>query len=174
VPALKPTPDQADTPLVSTATTATGHPGTRIYPIRRGLAFLVSAIVMLVPLHAQRADAVTEDEAAFSTMVNDVRDRNGVRSLKVTERLSSLARRHSRRMAERNELYHSNLRRTFRGFNYRMVGENVGYGGSLDQLLNAFLDSPPHRQNLVGRWRKTGVGVYWDGDRVWITQIFYT
>jgi uncharacterized protein YkwD len=171
---LKATPGGADILLVSTVTTATGHQGTRTYPIRRGLAFLVSATVMLVPLQAQRAEAVTEDEAAFSSMVNDVRDRHGVRRLKLTERLSSLARRHSRQMAARNELYHSNLRRTFRGFNYRMVGENVGYGGSLDQLMNAFLDSPPHRQNLVGRWRRTGVGVYWDGDRVWITQLFYT
>jgi uncharacterized protein YkwD len=159
---------------VTTVTTTTDHHGTRTYPVRRGLAFLVSAMVMLVPLQAQRAEAVTEDEAAFSSMVNDIRDQHGVRSLKLTERLSSLARRHSRQMAARNQLYHSNLRRTFRGFNYRMVGENVGYGGSLDQLLNAFLDSPPHRQNLVGRWRRTGVGVYWDGDRVWITQLFYT
>jgi uncharacterized protein YkwD len=53
------------------------------------------------------------------------------------------------------------------------VGENVGYGGSLGQLLDAFMDSPPHRENLVGRWRKTGVGVYHQSDRVWITQLFY-
>jgi uncharacterized protein YkwD len=136
------------------------------------MALLGSAAVLLVPLYTGRAQAVSDDEAAFATMVNDVRSRNGVRQLKVTERLSSLARRHSRRMAERNTLYHSNLRRVFRGFDYRMVGENVGYGTSLDQLLDAFLDSPPHRQNIVGTWRKTGVGVYWKGDRVWITQLF--
>jgi uncharacterized protein YkwD len=159
---------------MSARATATSHHGTRTYPIRRGLAFLVSAMVLLVPLQAQRADAGTEEETAFSTMVNDFRNRNGVRSLQLTERLSLLARRHSKQMADRNQLYHSNLRRTFRGFNYRMVGENVGYGTSLDQLMNAFLDSPPHRRNLLSRWNKTGVGVYRNGARIWITQLFYS
>jgi uncharacterized protein YkwD len=158
---------------MNTKATATTHHGIRTYPIRRGLALLVSAIVLLVPLQAQRADAATEEEIEFSTMVNEVRARNGVRSLKLTDRLSTLARRHSKQMADRNGLFHSNLRRTFQNFNYRMVAENVGYGTSLDQLLNAFLNSPPHRQNLLGRWDKTGVGVYRDGARIWLTQLFY-
>jgi uncharacterized protein YkwD len=158
---------------VTTRLIAETHRGTEKVPVGRGLAILVSAIVMLIPLHTQRAQAVSDEEATFGAMMNQVRDNRGVRTLKVTERLSDLARRHSRQMAKRNELFHSDLRRTFRGFAYRMVGENVGYGGSLDQLLDAFMDSPPHRENLVGRWRKTGVGVYHEGDRVWITQLFY-
>jgi uncharacterized protein YkwD len=158
---------------VTTRLIAATHRGTETVPIGRGLAVLVSAIVMLIPLHAQRAEAVSDDEDAFGAMMNQVRNNHGVRTLPVTERLSDLARRHSRQMAKQNTLFHSDLRQTFRGFNYRMVGENVGYGGSLDQLLDAFMDSPPHRENLVGRWRKTGVGVYHQGNRVWITQLFY-
>jgi uncharacterized protein YkwD len=159
---------------VTTRTRVAAHQGAGTFPVRRALAFLLSALIVLAPLRTQRADAVSNEEAGFATLVNEVRDRNGVRSLRVTERLSEMARRHSRQMANRGQLFHSDLRRTFRGFNYRMVGENVGYGGSLDQLLQAFLDSPPHRQNLVGRWKKTGVGVYWLGDRVWVTQVFLT
>jgi uncharacterized protein YkwD len=158
---------------VTTRLIAATHRGTETVPIGRGLVVLVSAIVMLIPLHAQRAEAVSDDEATFGAMMNQVRNNHGVRTLPVTERLSDLARRHSRQMAKQNTLFHSDLRQTFRGFNYRMVGENVGYGGSLGQLLDAFMDSPPHRENLVGRWRKTGVGVYHQGDRVWITQLFY-
>jgi uncharacterized protein YkwD len=158
---------------VTTATTVIGRYGTRTDRVRRALALLVSGVVLLLPLHVERAEAISDDEGAFASMVNDVRSRNGAPQLNVTERLSSLARRHSERMAERGELYHSNLRRVFRGFNYQMVGENVGYGGSLDQLLRAFMNSPAHRQNIVGTWRKTGVGVYWQGDRVWVTQLFY-
>jgi len=129
---------------------------------------------VLVPLQAQRADAVSDEEVDFAAMVNQVRDRVGARDLRVTERLSEIARKHSRRMANQGQLFHSDLSKTFRRFNYRMVGENVGYGGSLDQLLDAFLNSPPHRENLVGQWKRTGVGVYWQGDRVWITQVFLT
>jgi len=141
--------------------------------LRRHLVLLLAAMLVTVPVLARPAEAITPDEASFAAMANDVRSNHSVRRLKVTERLSSLARRHSKRMAARGELYHSNLRRVFRGFNYRVVGENVGYAGSLDQLLDAFMDSPPHAQNLLGKWRKTGVGVYWEGDRVWVTQLFY-
>jgi uncharacterized protein YkwD len=169
---LKGVPKPADTWFVTTRLIAETHRGTETMPVRRGLAILVSAIVMLIPLQGQRAEAVSDDEVAFGVMMNRVRDNHGARTLRVTERLSELARRHSRKMATQNQLFHSDLRRTFRGFNYRMVGENVGYAGSLDQLLDAFMDSPPHRENLVARWRKTGVGVYWQGDRVWVTQVF--
>lgn len=140
--------------------------------LRRHLALLLAAVLITVPVLGSRAEALTDDEATFATMMNDVRSNHSVRRLRVTERLSKLARRHSKRMAERGELYHSNLRRTFRGFNYRVVGENVGYAGSLDQLLKAFLDSPPHAQNLLGKWRRSGIGVVWKGDRVWVTQLF--
>jgi uncharacterized protein YkwD len=140
--------------------------------VRRHLALLLAAVLITVPVLGSRAEALTTDEATFGTMMNEVRSNHSVRRIKLTERLSKIARRHSSRMAERGELYHSNLRRTFRGINYRVVGENVGYAGSLDQLLEAFLDSPPHAQNLLGKWRRTGVGVVWKGDRVWVTQLF--
>jgi uncharacterized protein YkwD len=142
--------------------------------LRRHLILLLTALLVTAPVFTRPAEAVTDQEQDFAAMANQVRDNHGVHRLRVTERLSSLARKHSRQMANKGELYHSNLRRVFRGFNYRMVGENVGYAGSLDQLLQAFMDSPPHAQNLLGRWRRTGVGVYWQGDRVWVTQLFYT
>jgi uncharacterized protein YkwD len=141
--------------------------------LRRHLTLLLTALLVTVPVFAHPAEAVTDQEGDFAAMANVVRANHGVHRLRVTERLSALARRHSRQMANKGELYHSNLRRVFRGFNYRMVGENVGYAGSLDQLLQAFMASPPHAENILGHWRRTGVGVYWHGDRVWVTQLFY-
>lgn len=140
--------------------------------VRRHLALLLAAVLITVPVLGSRAEALTSDETTFGTMMNEVRSNHSVRRLKVTQRLSKMARKHSSRMAERGELYHSNLRRMLRGFDYRVVGENVGYAGSLDQLLDAFLDSPPHAENLLGRWRRTGVGVVWRGGKVWVTQLF--
>jgi uncharacterized protein YkwD len=157
---------------VTTRTAAVREYVTGTFPVRRALAVLLSTLVVLVPLHTRHAQAVSDEEVDFATMVNEVRDRVGVRDLRVTGRLSEIARKHSRRMATQGRLFHSDLRKTFRGFNYRMAGENVGYGASLDQLLEAFLGSPPHRQNLVGQWKRTGVGVYWQGDQVWVTQVF--
>lgn len=140
--------------------------------VSRNLALLLAAVLITVPVLGSRAEALTSDETTFSTMMNEVRSNHSIRRLKVTQRLSKMARKHSSRMAERGELYHSNLRRMLRGFDYRVVGENVGYAASLDQLLDAFLDSPPHAENLLGRWRRTGVGVVWRGGKVWVTQLF--
>jgi uncharacterized protein YkwD len=139
--------------------------------VRRGLLLLLASLILLVP--APRAGAVSEEESTFARMVNAVRDRRGLADLRLTERLSSIARKHTHRMASRGDLFHSNLRRTFRAFPYRMVAENVGYAGSLDQLLQAFRDSRPHRRTLLGDWRTTGVGVEWRDGRVWLTQVFY-
>jgi uncharacterized protein YkwD len=138
--------------------------------VRRGPLLLTALILLALP---QPAAAVSGEEATFAGMVNDVRAHRGLTDLRLRERLSSIARRHSHRMAARGELFHSNLRRTFRAFPYRVVAENVGYAGSLDQLLQAFLDSRPHRRTLLRTWRMTGVGVEWRDGRVWVTQVFY-
>ena len=53
-----------------------------------------------------------------------------------------------------------------------MVAENVGYGDSLPELLRAFLHSPPHEDNLLGHWDRTGIGIVKHGRRHWLTQIF--
>jgi uncharacterized protein YkwD len=140
--------------------------------LRQALLLLLAAILITVPVLARPAAALTADEVTFAAMMNDARSKHSVRRLRVTERMSKVARKHSARMANKGELYHSNLRRTFRGFNYRVVGENVGYGSSLQQVMNAFMDSQPHAENVLGKWRRSGVGVAWRGDRVYVTQLF--
>jgi uncharacterized protein YkwD len=140
--------------------------------LRGHLLLLLASILITVPVLAGPAEALTVDETSFATSMNDVRTNHSMRRLRVTERLSNLARKHSSRMANRGELYHSNLRRTFRGLSYRVVGENVGYAGSVREALDAFMDSPPHARNVLGRWQRSGVGVVWRGDRVWVTQLF--
>jgi uncharacterized protein YkwD len=145
------------------------HGSTRL---RGHLLALLASILITVPVLSRSAAALTTEEVTFATMANDVRSNHSLRRLRVTERLSELARRHSKRMAVRGELYHSNLRRTFRRFHFRVVGENVGYAGSIDRLMGAFMESAPHAQNVLGTWRRSGVGVVWSGDRVWVTQLF--
>jgi uncharacterized protein YkwD len=91
--------------------------------------------------------------------------------MKLSDRLSEVARKHSNRMAGQGELFHSNLERLL-GPGIHAVGENVGYGGSLDDLLKAFLASPPHAENLLGDYQKTGVGIVRADGQIWITQVF--
>lgn len=85
--------------------------------------------------------------------------------------LGTLARRQAAAMAARGTIFHSNVRRSF-GCRLRsyMVGENVGSfdGGAtaysqqlMDTTLNnAFMASPHHRANILGRYYRY-VGTAW-------------
>ncbi len=104
-------------------------------------------------------------------MINATRGTATLSALKLNDKLTEVARRHSKRMAAQGELYHSDLNRLLSA-NMSAVGENVGMGGSLEELHAAFMASPPHAQNIMGGYTRTGVGVYRSGGRIWITQIF--
>ncbi len=138
--------------------------------VRRLVALLATA-ACLVGLAPGPAQAARPREEQFAVMVNDVRATALLSSLSLSDRLSKIARRHSRRMAESGGLFHSDLSRLLRA-GVNSVGENVGYGSDLAGLLKAFLNSPAHAQNLLGKWEQTGVGIVRRGGRLWITQIF--
>lgn len=110
-------------------------------------------------------------ERRFALMVNDTRAATTLNPLKPTDRLTEVARRHSKRMAARGELYHSDLNRLL-GHGISSVGENVGTAGSLQEMLAAFMASPPHARNILGSYSRTGVGVFRADGRMWVTQIF--
>jgi uncharacterized protein YkwD len=138
---------------------------------RRGVgALLVSAALIAGTGHTAEA-ATRPAERRFARMVNETRGTATLSPLRLNNRLSDVARRHSKRMAARGELYHSDLNRLL-GHGISSVGENVAMGGSLQEMLAAFMASPPHAQNILGTYSRTGVGVYRGAGRLWITQIF--
>lgn len=145
--------------------------GGRAYRLqRRGLIALLLTAGLLAGA-AQTAQAARAPERRFAQMVNATRATTLLDGLKLSDRLTDVARRHSKRMAAEGELYHSDLNRLL-GHGVSSVGENVGTGGSLEELLAAFMASPPHAQNILGSYSRTGVGVYRSGGRIWLTQIF--
>jgi uncharacterized protein YkwD len=54
------------------------------------------------------------------------------------------------------------------------AAENIAAGQrTAEEAVSAWMNSPPHRQNLLGDFRKTGVGVAVDGSgKVWWCQDF--
>ena len=137
---------------------------------RIGASLLISAA--LVAAAPRPAEAATRPvERRFARMVNETRGTATLSPLRLNGRLSEVARRHSKRMAARGELYHSDLNGLL-GHGISSVGENVAMGGSLQETLAAFMASPPHAQNIMGTYSRTGVGVYRGAGRLWITQIF--
>jgi uncharacterized protein YkwD len=57
---------------------------------------------------------------------------------------------------------------------WRILGENIGVGSSMETLHDAFMDSPPHRRNELNRvYRYVGVGMARGADgRIWVTVLF--
>ena len=137
---------------------------------RLSAALLVSAVLIAAAPQSAQA-AARPIERRFASMINETRSAATLGSLKLSDRLSEVARKHSGRMAAHGELYHSNLERLL-STSIDAVGENVGRGGSLDDLLRAFLASPPHAENILGSYEKTGVGIVRADGQIWITQVF--
>ncbi len=130
---------------------------------RPPLPALVLALALATGLAAVpgtvRADGATE--AAFARSTNRIRAAHGLRALRTDPVLTRLARAHARDMAARQRLCHTDLSRSVRRWVW--LGQNVGYGGSVETLQGAFMRSPPHRANLLYRGaNRIGVGTWRD------------
>jgi uncharacterized protein YkwD len=112
-------------------------------------------------------------ERLFGRLMNGARGNAGLPRLSLDPEASRVARKHSREMVEKNLLHHTPsptlVRRVTR---WEILGENVGVGGTVDSLHGAFMDSPPHRANvLFAKFRHVGVGVTRGNGRMWVTVI---
>ena len=115
------------------------------------------------------------EERELRTYINGARDKRGARRLGMRGFLVRAARRHSRQMAGTGQLVHSTDLASYVGSrDWNILGENIGYGPSMDVLHDAFMDSPPHRKNeLNRRYKKVGVGMaVGDDGRIWVTVLF--
>jgi uncharacterized protein YkwD len=108
-------------------------------------------------------------------LLNGERARRGLSRLRLNERLSEAAERHSRDMVRRNYFSHDSLsgasfvdriRRSgyLRSARSWSVGENLAWGsgsrGTPESILHAWMNSPAHRANiLTRRFREIGIGV---------------
>jgi uncharacterized protein YkwD len=136
---------------------------------------LLLAVFMLVGFAAPKpAHAVSSSEHRMAYLINKARAHYGRAGLQVSDTLSNYARRHSRTMAAKNKLYHNPyLADWLKNLSWRILGENVGVGGTVYSLNNAFMASPSHRaNNLDRRFRSVGVGIVVSGGRMWVTVIF--
>jgi uncharacterized protein YkwD len=115
----------------------------------------------------------SDPEALLRVLINE--ERNGsVRQLRMYGKLIKIARRHSARMASSGGIYHNpNLAQNANRLRWSILGENVGVGNSVESLHEAFMDSPPHRENVMrSRFRRVGVGILERDGRLWVTVVF--
>lgn len=136
-------------------------------------AIILSGTLVVGPM-APEATAAKRSERKMYRLINGERYQRGIRTLDLRRRLTRMARRHSKKMAERGYVYHSRcLSCRMRGSNWSKVGENVGAGKRIRRVHRAFMRNSSHRSNILDRaYRRVGVGIVHRRGRVWITQIF--
>jgi uncharacterized protein YkwD len=126
--------------------------------------------------HAPRVAAVGGDSWRLFKATNESRGRFDVPKLRLNRELSVIARRHSMAMARNGELFHTaNVDVYLHGIDWHTWGENVGYtSGDVDGMEQAFMDSPPHRSNILNRgFRQVAIGTVRVDGTLWVTVFFY-
>ena len=148
-------------------------------PLRTALlvALALVGIVTVVPAHAESSpDAYA---SRLVSLINNAREQHGLRPLSVTSGTSTVAAGWTQHLAAVQSLSHNpDLGPQLESHgspNWTTYGENVGEApsSSADSLFNAYMNSPEHRDNILGSaYRYVGVGVVFSGSTAWNTLDF--
>jgi uncharacterized protein YkwD len=123
-----------------------------------GMVFSFAALV------APAAARPTAAEASVIRAVNQVRAQHGLRKLALDLRLERAARSHSRAMIRSGSFAHGDVRRRLAAVGIRGIyGENLAWGvgstAAAANIVQMWLNSPPHRANLLRPgFRRLGIG----------------
>jgi hypothetical protein len=125
---------------------------------RLGVAVVVGILPVLLATVPARAAGGTAE--AFLGKINSLRASVGAAPLSEDAALDSVAQRWADHMASTTTLAHNpSLSQQVSG-NWTLLGENVGYGPTVDAIFNAFVASPHHYENLVDKaYNRVGIGV---------------
>lgn len=143
-------------------------------PRAAGLFVLLVVASMVVAGTAEASPCYERSQLDLQALdvTNQARRAAGLGNLQIDAELSRVAELHSYWMHRKNELFHSN-RLDWKVTNWIRLGENVGFGSSIESLQTAFMNSPGHRRNILDpAFTYMGVSVRPAGDRLWMTALF--
>ncbi len=150
-----------------------------------GIALLLSLVVGTLPANALAGPAAKARHARIVNApsawqlylaTNLSRSNNGVHRVWLDQRMSRIAKLHSRAMATSHGLFHSPSPQPYlSGANWSRWGENVGFTDSNPTTLEtAFMNSIAHRTNILDRrFKRVGIGAVVVNGRLWVTVFFY-
>lgn len=125
--------------------------------------------------------ALTQDEQKMINLVNQERQKYGLKPLEVDYQLVKLARMKSQDMVDKN--YFSHQSPTYgspfdmmknAGVKYRWAGENIAGAGSVERAHTALMNSEGHRANILNaNFTHIGIGIVKGGPYgMMFTQMF--
>jgi uncharacterized protein YkwD len=157
--------------------------GLTMHPVlmtaHRRVLVLACLLVPIASAHGQQAkpkesgrpaDGVEPVDPTLADLLaahNKVRAEEKRPPLKLSARLTEAARSHARDMAEHDHLTHEGsdgsdaAKRIKRaGYVYRAMGENVAGGeDTVAEAMRSWIESPPHRENILGDFTEMGGAV---------------
>jgi len=148
--------------------------------MRRGLVRAVKVLGLTLALSVVLGAVAPSAHATWTPRLDMLRWMNTARSdrgsvvLDPGWRLRRLANEHSRQMANAGRIFHTGSLSSRLSFvSWSVAGENVGAGGSMRALFDAFMKSDAHRDNILRRgFRRVGIGVHPQDGFLWVTLIF--
>lgn len=115
-------------------------------------------------------------------LVNQVRAKHGLSELSMNKEISKLAKKHSSNMADGkcdfgHDGFDARSQKIFSLGRYMRTGENVAYTYLVEDpllvSLDGWMESIGHRENILGDFNETGVGIAFSlKGRCYITQLF--
>lgn len=152
---------------------------------KKGIALavaLAAALTVGSPAGNASAGPRARAQSELLSLHNQARKAEHAKSLRRDSDLARYAKRHSKAMAEAGTLFHTkNLAKPLRGRNWSIAGENVGMtftndglDAAVQDLQEAFMASPEHRENVLRKsFDHAAVGMYEADGKVWVTVVFY-
>lgn len=139
----------------------------------RWLPVLLTAAMVTMGLGLS-AGADSATESGFLAQINATRSSNGLGSLTMDGGLRSHARSHTQEMMDANKIYHSTSAelKAAAGSGWSRLGENVGRGGTVSSLHQAFMNSSGHRKNILGDYNYVGIGTGTKDGVLYVTVVF--
>ena len=131
----------------------------------------IVAVVLVAAFSLLTACLSPDQDQALSAMN---RDRAAYRlgSLPMQGDAQAKAQAWAQKLASENTIYHSNLSDGI-GVRWCSIGENVGYGPSIDAIETGYMNSSGHKANILNtKWNGVGTGVAYNGPRVFTVQVF--
>lgn len=140
--------------------------------------WVILVAVLGLTLLSGSASASASDEASFIAGVNQARASAGLPPLQADSQLTSLSRTWSAHMRDGGcgsgqFICHASPLSSGVTHNWGKLGENVGTGGDVGSVMQAFINSPGHYRNIVDpEFTHVGVGVVWQDGRLYTTHRF--
>lgn len=109
----------------------------------------------------------------FLALVNEERASRGLSELLVYWDIEDDAHAQTERMIDAGQIFHNPNLGQVTGPVWSKLGENVGVGGTVQTLHQAFMNSPGHKANVLGAdYTHVGIGAQRNNGVLWVTFVF--